>query len=38
MPNPYSRLGCGIILKSASAFEDDNDDRKIEVSVIDGTQ
>ena len=25
-PNPYSRLGCGMILKSASAFEDDNDD------------
>jgi len=25
MPNPYSRLGCGMILKFASAFEDDND-------------
>ena len=25
-PNPYSRLGCGMILKSASAFEDNNDE------------
>ena len=25
-PNPYSRLGCGMILKSASAFENDNDE------------
>lgn len=25
MPNPYSRQGGGMILKSASAFEDDND-------------
>ena len=25
-PNPYSRLGCGMILKSAGALEDDNDD------------
>ena len=40
-PNPYSRLGCGMILKSASAFEDDNDEgRDISKNLshyIDGT-
>ena len=28
-PNPYSRLGCGMILKSASAFEDNNDEMNL---------
>ena len=41
-PNPYSRLGCGMILKSASAFEDNNDEINLYMKdynsqCIDGT-
>ena len=41
-PNPYSRLGCGMILKSASAFEDNNDEMNLYMKdnnsqAIDGT-